>query len=297
MTAPQTAQSAAYTAFLLLITQSEAIARKNPAFFRYTEMLRASMARVQIVNAASMQTTVGTTEDKAKSKTQLYDDMTILTNLVLPFADDNNHTVLFERVNNFATVFGRTKQAEIATLCRDIVTKVTPHLKELADYTVTPEMLQDINNLIDAYDGKVPKTRSQTKERGVNTKERDALFVKMDTLMRDKILKAAAGFKKTDLDFYSRIIATTTVDETQTPPTVLRIHFKDAKGKRVKHANTARVDGSETVHTQNDKGDIIIKFDKGGRKDILIPVEGGEPMLFKGLLLKKGKTKTLRVTI
>lgn len=297
MTTPQIAQSAAYTAFLLLITEAEATARKIPIFFKYTETLRDLMGKAQVANAASLQKTNGTTADKGKVKAQVLDDMTLLTNLVLPYADDANETVLLERVKNFPTIFGRTKQAEIATLCRDIVGKVKGHLTALSDYGVTAEMLTNLDNLIDVFDGKVPETLSQSKERGVNTQLRDALFVKMNALMMNKILKTATGFKQSDPDFYSRIVATTTVAETQTPPTVLRIHFVDASGKPAKHTLRAGIMGSDAEHAPNEKGDIVMKFPKGGRQDIHIPIEGGAPIVFKGLMLRKGKTKTLRVTL
>lgn len=297
MTTPQIAQSAAYTAFLLLITEAEATARKIPIFFKYTETLRDLMGKAQVANAASLQKTNGTTADKGKVKAQLLDDMTLLTNLVLPYADDANETVLLERVKNFSTTFGRTKQAEIATLCRDIVGKVKDHLTALSDYGVTAEMLTNLEHLIDVFDGKVPETLSQSKERGVNTQLRDALFVKMNALMMNKILKTATGFKQSDPDFYSRIVATTTVAETQTPPTVLRIRFVDASGKPAKHTLRASIMGFEAEHTPNEKGDIVMKFPKGGRQDIHIPIEGGAPIVFKGLMLRKGKTKTLRVTL
>jgi hypothetical protein len=297
MTTPQIAQSAAYTAFLLLTTEAEATTRKIPIFFKYTETLRDLMSKAQVANAASLQKTNGTTADKAKVKTQLLDDMTLLTDLVLPYADDANETVLSERVKNFSTIFGRTKQAEIATLCRDIVGKVRGHLTALSDYGVTAEMLTNLEHLIDVFDGKVPETLSQSKERGVNTQLRDALFVKMNALMMNKILKTATGFKQSDPDFYSRIVATTTVAETQTPPTVLRIRFVDASGKPAKHTLRASIMGSDAEHTPNEKGDIVMKFAKGGRQDIHIPIEGGAPIVFKGLMLRKGKTKTLRVTL
>ena len=161
MTAPQSAQYTANNAFLLLVDTNEATARKVPIFYKHTQTLRLNMARAKAEDTESQKDTKGITKDKNQIKSDLLERMTDLTDIVSGFVSEKNNNVLANRVNNFSTVFARTRQNDVATLCRGILDAVTPFLSDLVDYTITAETLQDIYDLIDAYEGKVPETPHQ----------------------------------------------------------------------------------------------------------------------------------------
>jgi hypothetical protein len=298
MTAKQMVEYAAYTTFLLLIAAEDAIAKSLPAFFRYSQTLKGWMGEVDGHKAAAQQSTTGITEDKNKVKALLLEQMSLLTSLVIPFADDTNNTILLNRIKAFPTAFARTRQHEIATLCQDVIDKITPYLADLADYGVTEDQIPEIQDLINDFDGKVPTTRSLIKESTVNTGNRDELFDKMSDLVLNKILFSAKGFNRNKNGvFYKKVVAALTVDTTQAATTTLRIKFKYTTGKHASMRLAARVAGSDVHHTANEKNIITMKFDKGGLYDIEIPVEGGEPIKRTGILLVKGRSKTITIEL
>jgi hypothetical protein len=297
MTANQQAEKDAYVNFFSVVNTHNDIARSVPMFFKYSETLRTLFTEALVEDEASKHKTNATTEDKLKTKGLLFTNMELLTRLTLPYALDTDDTILKDRVDKFKTVFGATAQGDIATLCKDILKKMHPHLAALVVYGITTEQVEEAQGLIDAYEGKVPETRAQTKERVGHTEKRDALFAKMFALVQDRILNSVEAFKKDNADFYTRITNALAIAQTQTKPTILRIKFKNTSGKRFAQALTARIVGNEAVHTANDKGEIVMKFDKGGYHDIEIPLEGGESIKLPRLRTVKGKTKTVTVEI
>ena len=297
MTAPQSAQYTANNAFLLLVDTNEATAQKVPVFFKHTQTLRLNMARAKAEDTASQKDTKGMTKDKNQIKSDLLAMMTDLTDIVSGFVSEKNNNVLANRVNNFSTTFARTRQNDIATLCRSILDAVTPFVPDLVDYTITADTLQDIYDLIDVYEGKVPETRTKVKEKTVNTTNRDDIFDLMADLMDNKILKVAVGFKKIDLDFYNKLIAAAAVDATTTKPAQIKVVLKNETGTRDLKAMMARSLDSDKHLTPNKKGVITFKFAKGGLKDIEVPVEGGESIKLTGILTKNGQTKRIVVPV
>lgn len=297
MTAPQSAQFTANGTFLHVVDNNEAIVLSVPIFAKHTRTLRVYMSKAQAADKESNLATNGMTQDKNQIKGTLYERMTDLTTLVSAFAADRNDNVLANRVNNFPSVFGRTRQNDVATLCRGILDDVKPFLPDLADYTITADTLQEIYDLIDAYEGKVPETRSKRKEKTVSTTSRDDIFDQMTDLMVNKLLKVAVAFKKDNLDFYNKIVAAASIDATSTKPTLLKVVLKNKTGTRAIQTMTARSLDSDTHLTPNDKGVIVFKFEKGGLKDIEIPIEGGEPIKLTSIRVKQGKTKTIAVSV
>ncbi len=297
MTAPQSAQYTANNAFLLLVDTNEATARKVPVFFKHTQTLRLNMARAKAEDTASQKDTKGMTKDKNQIKSDLLERMTDLTDMVSGFASEKKDNVLANRVNNFHNVFARTRQNNIATLCRGILDDVAPFVPDLVDYTITAETLQDLYDLIDVYDGKVPETRTKVKEKTVNTTNRDDIFDLMTDLMENKILKVAVGFKKNDLDFYNKLIAAAAVDATTTKPALIKVVLKNETGTRDLKTMMARSLDNDKHLTANTKGVITFKFAKGGLKDIEVPIEGGEPIKLTGIMTKNGKTKRIVVPV
>ena len=297
MTAPQSAQYTANNAFLLLVDSNEATAQKVPVFFKHTQTLRLNMARAKAEDTESQKDTKGLTKDKNQIKSDLLGRMTDLTAMVSGFASEKNNNVLANRVNNFPTVFARTRQNDVATVCRGILDATKPFLPDLVDYTITAATLQDIYDLIDVYEGKVPETRTQLKEKTVNTTNRDDVFDLMTDLMDNKILKVAVGFKKIDLDFYHKLIAAATVDATITKPALIKVVLKNETGTRDLKTMMARSIDTDKHLTANNKGVITFKFAKGGLKDIEVPIEGGEPIKLTGIMTKNGQTKRIVVPV
>ncbi len=297
MTANQQAEKDAYVNFFSVIDTYDGIARSVPMFYKYSETLRTLYAEALVENEASQHKTNATTEDKLKTKGLLFTNMELLTRLTLPYAMDTDDTILKNRVDKFKTVFGATPQGDIGTLCKDILKKMQPHLTALIDYGVTPGKVQETQGLIDTYEGKVPETRAQTKERVGHTEKRDALFGKMLALVQDRILNSVEAFRTDNADFYTRITKALAIAQTQSKPTLLRIKSGNKSGQRLAQALTAHLGGSEAVYIANDKGDIVIKFDKGGYHDIEIPLGDGESIKLSRIRIVKGKTKTVTVNI
>ena len=297
MTTAQSAQKAAYLSFVGIVQTYDATARLVPKFFKYFETLKALLIQADVANAASLQSTSGTTEDKLQVKAELMEKMTHLTNIALLFAKESKNNVLITRFKGFPTVVGKTRQDGIAPLCQDILDKMTPILPDLADFGISSDMLQAAQTLANRFDEKVPETREQTKARAFNTKERNRLFDEMTDLVDNKILTIVDTFKETNKDFYNRVVATITVPDIQPKPTLLRIKFKNTTGRRTEHSLTARLEGSTVAHKPNEKGEIVIKLPKGGLHNIEIPMEGGEPIRLMNLRAKQGKTTTVVVEI
>ena len=295
MTAPQAAQVTANNSFLLLITNNDTLSRSVPIFFKYTQTLRAYMAEAKTADAASKESTTGMTLDKVQIKTSIYEQTVILTTIVSAFADDSNNSTLSERVKNFPSVFKKTRQNDLSALCKDILDKVRPFLPELKDYNITAEMLQEIQDLIDLYDDKVPETRTKVKEKSAILIDRNIVFDLMTDLMTNKILKVAVAFKKDNLTFYNKLVAAAGIDGNAL--TQIVIVLKNETGTRDLQAMKARSLDSKTHLTPNAKGEIAFTFAKGGLKNIEVPIEGGEPIKLSNIKALKGKTKRIIVTV
>ncbi len=297
MTAKQHAQRDSYTSFLLTVDANDAIALTAPAFYRSIQTLRSLLVKAQLADTSAQEDTTGITADKNQIKAELYDKMVDLTDIVSGFAAEKNNSTLSKRVNNFASVFGNTRQYDIVPLCKDILDKVKTYLPELADYGITQETLDEITLFMATYEEKVPETRAKRKGKTVSTADRDTLFDEMDDLMTNKILKFSKVFKKTNLAFYNKLTASSTVDETQMKPTLIRVTFRTNTGKRAVHTLTALLEGDDVHNTPNVKGDIFVKVPKGGLHNIKIPIEGSEPINLIGIRAKKGRMVTVKVVI
>ncbi len=298
MTTKQTAEYNAYTIFLILIAAEEAIAQTLPAFFRYCQTLKGWMTDVDGLKAAAQQSTTGVTADKNKDKMTLLELMLLLTSLVMPYADDTNNTILIDRIKAFPSAFGKIRQNDIGTFCQEILNKITPHSAALADYGVTKDLISEIQALIDSFSSKVPLTRSLIKESTVVTQNRDELFGKMFTLVNKKILESAKGFTRNgNGEFYKKITASLGVDATEPVTTTLRIKIKHTSGKHTAQKLSARIAGTDVHYTANDKGMITMKFEKGGRYDIELPLDGGDPHKVTTPLLIKGRSRTIVIEL
>lgn len=297
MTANQQAEKDAYVNFFSVIDTHNAIARSVPMFFKYSETLRTWFTEALVEDAASKHKTNATTEDKLKTKGALFTTMELLTRLTLPYALDTDDTILKDRVDKFKTTFNNTPQGDIAAFCKDILKKMQPHSAALIEYGITTDQVEEAQALIDTYEGKVPETRAQTKERVGHTEKRAALFAKMLDLVGNRILNSLEAFKKDNADFYTRITNALAIAQTQTKPTILRIKLKNTSGRRFAHTFRTLIAGNEAVYTANEKGDIVMRLNKGGLHDIEIPMEGGEPIKLPKLRIVKGKTKTVTVEI
>lgn len=298
MTAKQAAQYAAQTSFLLVVEANEAVAQTMPAFFRQIQTLRVLMVEAKAADVAATVNTSGITQDKLATKTELFTNMNALTALVSAYAHEINDAVLSKRVNGFSSVFNNTRQHELGAVCHDILNKVRPHLAGLADYAVTEPMLQDCETLIDMYEGKVPTTRAHTKARKVNTQDRDGLFDKMSNLMNNRILKLAVAFQKTDLVFYNKMLAAAGIDSTAVAYTQIKLVFqKSPNSKRLPHGMMAMTPEHPVPQQANDKGELTLRFAKGGIKNIEIPAEDGAPIFQQDILAVKGKTVKVVVPI
>ena len=298
MTAKQSAQSAAIASFLLLIDSNDKLARSVPAFFRHTESLRDLLGQAKSADAQSKQSTTGITKDKLSTKAQLQAKMVKLTALVSGFAADTGDSILAKRVNGFTNAYNRTRQHEIVDLCQDVLDKIKPHLPHLKDYAVTADMLKEAQDLMDTYDGKVPVTRSKAKEKKVSTSDRAAMFTKMTDLINNKILKVAVAFQDSESSFYKKMTEMLVADATSTPPTQIKLVFENKTGLRSMNTVISAVSSNTNIaQTPNDKGEILLKFQKGGRFDINVTIEGGEPIHLNQVLAKKNKTTKLVVSI
>jgi hypothetical protein len=300
MTAKQSAQYDAYTAFLVFIDANISTAQTVPAFYRTTQLLKTLLVQAKAANTIAKQNTTGITKDKNQSKDKLYDKMSFLTDIVSAFASEKNDNVLSQRVKNFASTFGSTKQNAIGDLCRDIVDKIKPYLPQLAECAITQADLDDITDLINTFDSKVPNTRSKLKTKKVGTSERDEMFDEMEDLMDNKILKFGKAFQKDNLTFYNQIKAHSEAVETLTKPTLIKLIVKNTTDTRNILGTpplTARIEGSDTHHTANDKGIILVKAPKGGLYNIEIPMEGSNPVKLENLKAKKGRTVSVKVDV
>lgn len=297
MTIPQSAQYTACTAFLHFIDANDATARNVPIFYTHTQTLRGYLVKAKAEDTESQKDTKGMTKDKNQVKTNIFELMIDFTDIVSAFAAANSNTVLANRVNNFTSVFGKTRQNDIATLCRGILDEVKPFLPDLVDYTITLATLQEIYDLIDVYEGKIPETRTTVKGKTVNTTNRDDIFNLITDLMDNKILKVAVGFKKIDLDFYKRLIAAAAVDATTTKPAIVKVVLSDESGTRDFKMMTARSLDSDKPKKANTKGAITFRFAKGGLKDIEVPMPNGEPIKLTGIETKNGKTTKVVVPV
>ena len=297
MTAKQSAASVANTSFFLLIAENDALARTVPAFYRHIESAKGLLKAGKSADALAKQSTKEITVDKLATQKQLSVKMTNLTKLTWSFADDTQNESLAKQLKAFPKAFVNTRQHEIVTLCQDVLDKIKPHLKGLRDYAVTEDMTQEAQGLIDSFEVKVPATRSKAKEKKVGTSDRDEAFGKMSVVTTQKILTLAVAFKESSPTFYKKIVATLTPDATVLPPTQLKVLFKNASGKHALAATTVRTSHHETPQTPNEKGVVTLKFPKGGRYDVWMPIAGGEPILYKDVLVRKNKTTRLVIEI
>ena len=297
MTAKQSVQLKAYNSLVILTDNNEATAKTVLPYFNNVQVLKGLLAQAKLADAQSKQDTKGITETKQQIKAELREEMNTFADIISGFAADTNNLALGRYVDNFRSTFSQTREQEISILCEDVLTQARVYLPELTTYTVTEATCQYLQHLIDAYDGKVPQTRNKQTEKTLGTQNRADVFDKITSLVEDKLLKIAAAFKKDNLDFYNQITATTTVAKTATSPTQVKVKFQPISGKHSPYGMIAQAEGSDTPQSSNHRGEVLLKFARGGFKNIEIPLIGQETIKFPNVRVRRGKTTVITVPI
>lgn len=122
---------------------------------------------------------------------------------VMAYADIIADNALKESVNFSYTKLVKISDTLSGERCQIIKDMAQDHLSQLGPYGVTQSLLNQLQQLIDDYQSKIPSTRVAITKRKVATRNLKRYIKEVSLILKDRMDKLMYYFKHSDPDFFA----------------------------------------------------------------------------------------------
>ncbi len=252
------------------------------------------LIQVQLLERNARLKTTGITQAKRETRSDLVDAVTTLADLMFAYASKQKDTVLKSKVANKRTEISNCKESEVPSKCNNIIDLATENLTALLEYGVSTEDIDEAKTLLEDFENRKPQTKTAQSQNSGKLRELNELFAELDAIVVEQILKISNKLKKTEPALHQQIIQLSTVRNTQTSSTQIKIGFAK-KGKTLMlEGHEVHIKQLEMVGSSIDNSPISFKVpDSGTYKLELLNTEGGV-IGTKTVKVSRGRTKTIQ---
>lgn len=155
----------------------------------------------------------GVATDKKMAKAAAANSVSEVAGLLFNLFDNEGNQTDKAKVNYSSSDLLKTKDSELPQRLADILALADKHAPAAADYGLRAEMLAGAHAADDLYNGRVTAPKLAKGQKKTATTSLAALFKQADVLLREKLLKLFAPYKKTAPDFYARFVQASKIDD------------------------------------------------------------------------------------
>lgn len=146
--------------------------------------LMAAILAAEIVASGNI---TGGAEQKADLRNAFTDSILRVCRGAKAYAKDTDNTMLLSKVGRPKSTITKLRDAELVVVGMQVSKAVTPIIGDLANYAVTPAMLQDVTDRLDAFFDQISLPYDLTLERSTARKEVTRLINAAYSLLEDRM--------------------------------------------------------------------------------------------------------------
>ncbi|PKO95676.1 MAG: hypothetical protein CVU14_11370 [Bacteroidetes bacterium HGW-Bacteroidetes-9] len=151
-----------------------------PALLGYVDSAQDTLARIGSTQEAQLSSSEGYTQTKEAIQQQVIGSMLDIIRRAKAFAFVTNDLILKQAVNYTYNKLNKLPQDSLIDVCNKIVSDCKPKVDLMADYGLTPAMLEAIEPELAAYAAALPGTKQVIASRKTATAELKVLFAEVD---------------------------------------------------------------------------------------------------------------------
>ena len=142
-----------------------AVINDIPAFLAVYNKIKANIVRITEAAEEKAASLTGIAGDKSGARETLVKKAAVIAGLVYSYAAANDDQTLLQEMNLTESKIRRTRDDELAPLCRMIHNRAETNLDALKDYNLNAAKLTDMQTSIDTYAAEAPKPRTAISNR------------------------------------------------------------------------------------------------------------------------------------
>lgn len=173
-----------------------------PAFVRAFSDFEGIVADINDNRVLQEKDTKGVTIDKQGAEDVLIEKTVEVSSGVYAYAVEINDNTLKESVNYSPSFLSNVRDTILRDICQLIYDEANAVIGNLADYSVLPADLTDLQDKINDYNEAIPEPREAITDRSTATKELKILFERFDVVLNDRMDKLVNMFKKDSPKFH-----------------------------------------------------------------------------------------------
>ena len=167
-----------------------------PAFVRAFSDFEGIITDIHTNRVLQEKDTKGVTLDKQDAEDVLIEKTVEVSSGVYAYAVEINDNTLKENVNYSPSFLSNVRDTILRDICQLIHDEANAVISNLADFSILPADLTDLQNKINDYNDAIPEPREAITDRSLATSELKILFERFDIVLNDRMDKLVNMFKK-----------------------------------------------------------------------------------------------------
>lgn len=151
------------------------------------DALDALLQSMQEAEMVAISDISGGAEEKAALRRAFADSIVRVCRGAKAYAEDTGNALLLSKVGRPKSIIHRQRDAELVVVGMQVRKAVTPIIADLADHAVTPAMLQDMSDRLDAFFDQISLPYDLALERTAARKEVNRLIASAYALLEDRM--------------------------------------------------------------------------------------------------------------
>ena len=148
-----------------VLVAHETVWQSNTRFVKERILFGDLLGKVQQAGGESLIVTTGATADKAEAASRLFSMVTDLGKRASVYALDHDNQELHDHLRTSKGALSNMPDTVSLAKAKDMYTRMEAIKRDLADYGITEEVLDECKRLIDAYDAYITRPRDLIVER------------------------------------------------------------------------------------------------------------------------------------
>lgn len=233
---------------------------------------------------------------KSDSKQHLARITSDYADIISAFASATKNAALKEEVNYSYHKLSKMRDESLVPVCRIVHARAEENLDALRDYGITPQKLTLLDNAINDYAAKSPKTHAAIANRQAHNANLRELFKQADDILKNQMDGLMKNFRTSHPDFYNAYLAAREIIDPHTTVTQLKGSVFDTEDKPLKGAIVTIIELNKSAKT-NTKGEYLFKPVEHGKFTVTITKDGYQIYQKEEVELKIGKIAHLHTNL
>jgi len=283
------------------IEKWRSIWESNPVFSSAYTDFSTILSTIETNRDAQLAHTQGPSSEKSTVWESLVQKTLFLSNRIQSYANTTKNIELHAEVTFTVSDLKKSRDSHLIGICNIIIARANANLAALAPYSVTTQLIQELQQLLTSY------STIKTKPRAVRSEVKNATdnlrnnFKDVDAILSKRLDLDIEVFKSSNHDFYSQYLSARTINSTGSKTSLLVIRVVDAATKlplpNVLCTITLQSDTSVTFVKKTAKHGILYVPNVGEGKYTVKSEKIGLTTHEVSIVMEKGKSQTVIVAM